>query len=107
MTEASAGTAQPRDILDQLLTEAFFRPERLPGLHATYDKSAIDCIDDITPYVSSEFSFTFNKVHNATAESVLAGQDDGRVWTVLQASQWDSPVPVSYTHLTLPTNREV
>lgn len=82
---------QQRNILDKLLTEAFFRPERLPGLHAVYEKAALECSDQIEPFAATPFTITFSGVRNSVAGQMLAPVDDGRVFTVVTAPNWDEP----------------
>ena len=66
------------------------------------------CLFVDTPGLNAQFSKALNKVMNDTVLNVI--KDVDVVLFVVERFIWneaDQYVPVSYTHLTLPTNREV
>ncbi|MGI9385786.1 MAG: hypothetical protein ACR2OX_00005, partial [Methyloligellaceae bacterium] len=79
-----------REILDKLLTEAFFRPERLPGLQSLFEKVADTCSEKIAAFSRVEFQCTLTGVNTASAGRVFKVHEGQGVWVAVNAVEWDT-----------------
>lgn len=90
MTAQDGASEETREILDKLLTEAFFRPERLPGLQSLFEKVADDCGDRVGAQALVPSQYALRGVNTAITGRVLEVHASAGVWVVVDVPEWDS-----------------
>ena len=91
-------------------TVTFFHSPRVlvaTGLIAL-SSLAVSCKDNDDAYNAPSFTIENTLINEPKeGQEVQVKFSTNRDWTVTSNADWVSVSPVSYTHLTLPTNREV
>lgn len=90
MATEDGAPEETREILDKLLTEAFFRPERLPGLQSLFEKVSDDCVDRVSLLSLVPSQYALKGVNTAIVGRVFDVHEGTGVWVVVDVPEWNA-----------------